>query len=36
MTFNLSDAIQVILIAAIASVVLSYGMCWTSSKAKKA
>jgi hypothetical protein len=28
MTFNLSDAIQVILIAAVASAVLSSGICW--------
>jgi hypothetical protein len=36
MTFNLTDAIQVILIAAVASVVLSSGIYWTLPKAKKA
>ncbi len=36
MTFNLTDAIQVILIAAVASVVLSSGICPALPKAKKA
>ncbi len=36
MTFNLTDAVQVILIAAVASVVLSSGICWRLPKAKKA
>ncbi len=36
MTFNLSDAIQVVLIAFVASTVLSSAICWTLPKSNKA